>query len=181
MTTGIPQSILVPVDFSAVSNEALLFAMQLARCSSLPLLILHIVHHDACRPERYPRRSRKEQILPIDEIAGKILQAFMTDMREQHPDSAELATARVMAVNGLPATRIAEIARRTGASRIVMGSSGRSRLSRLLAGSVSDSVIRKSHVPVTLVHSNGTIRDHGKIDARQAGGVEPYQVSTEPG
>lgn len=105
----------------------------------------------------------------------------MTDMRKQHPDSAELATARVMAVSGLPATRIAEIARLTDASRIVMGGSGRSRLSKLLTGSVSDRVIRKSHVPVTIVHSNGAIRDHGKIDVHQAGGVEPYQVSTEPG
>ena len=176
-----PQPILVPVDFSTVSNEALLFAAQLARCSSLPLVVLHIVHQDAHRPNIYPRRNEMEQILPIEQIAEKMLQNFMIDMLERHPDSTPLANAKMMSVSGLPATRISEIACLIDAGLIVMGSNGRSSLSRLIAGSVSERVLRKSHVPVTIVHSNGTVRDHGKIDAHQTTRVDPYQVSAETG
>jgi nucleotide-binding universal stress UspA family protein len=66
----------VPVDLSAASNEALLFAAQLAKWSSLPLVILHVVHDDVHRPNIYPRRNEKEQMLPIDEIAESMLQNF---------------------------------------------------------------------------------------------------------
>lgn len=171
------QPILVPVDFSATSNEALLFAAQMAKWSSLQLVILHVVHDDVHRPNTYPRKNEKEQMLPIDEIAESMLQNFMADMREQHPDNAILANAGIMVVSGLPATRIPEIARQTGAGLIVMGGNGRTSLSKLIAGSVSERVIRQSDIPVTVFHSNGTVREHGKIGVPQADRAEPVQVS----
>jgi universal stress protein A len=181
LTTETAHTILVPIDFSTVSNEALLFAAQLAQCSSQSLVVLHVVHEKIHGPIIYPRRNEREQILPIDEIAEKMLQNFMADIREQHPDNAVLANAGMMVVNGLPATRIPEIARLTGAGLIVMGSNGRSSLSKLIAGSVSKKVIRKSHVPVTIAHLNGTVCQHGRIDARQIDGAEPFQLNAELG
>jgi len=174
-------SILVPIDFSTVSTEALLFAAQLAKCSSQSLVVLHVVHEDVHGPVIYPRKNEREQILPIDEIAERMLQNFMADVREQYPDSAILANAGMMVVSGLPATRIPEIACMTGAGIIVMGSNGRSSLSKLISGSVSGMVIRKSHVPVTIVHMNGTVCEHSRIDARQIDGAEPFRVSAELG
>lgn len=181
LTTETADSILVPIDFSTVSNKALLFAAQLAECSSQSLLVLHVVHEDVHGSYLYTRRNEWEQILPIDEIAERMLQDFMSDIREQHPDSAVLANAGMMVVSGLPATRIPEIARLTGADLIVMGSNGRSSLSKLVAGSVSKKVMRKSLVPVTIVHLNGTASEHGRIDAHRIDGTEPFQVSAELG
>lgn len=176
-----PPSILVPVDFSAASREALLFAAQLATCSSLPVIVLHVIHDDVHRPDLYPRRNATEQILPIADIAEQRLQRFMSRLQEAHPDNTLLANAGMLLVNGLPATRIPEIARRIGAGLIIMGGSGRGKLSKLIAGSVSDSVIRHSPVPVTVVHANGSIHEHPAPGTTRDAGAVPYQVSESPG
>jgi len=152
------RTILVPVDFSPASDEALQFALRLAACSSQRLVVLHVVH-ESVNGQHYPRKNEKELILPIDEIAENMLQTFMVDMRERHPGNAALANAGMMVVTGLPATRIPEIAHRIGAGLIVMGSNGRSSLAKLLAGSVSEKVARDGRVPVTIVHANGTVRE----------------------
>ena len=160
--------ILVPVDLSATSSEAILIAAQLAGHSSQPLVILHVAHDDIHQPNIYPRRSETEQLLPLEEIAETALQNFMTKMRDQYPDTEVLANAGMMVISGLPATRIPEIARKISASLVVMGGNGRTSLSKLIAGSVSEKVIRQSTVPVTIVHSNGMAWEHSEVDVRQA-------------
>ena len=169
--------VLVPVDFSSATNESLLYAAQQAECSSQSLVVLHVAHDNACQPNIYPRRNEHEQILPIEEIAEIMLHEFMDNMREQHPDSAPLANARLIVVSGLPATRILEIARQIEAGFIVMGGNSRSRLSKLIGGSVSEKVIRKSPVPVTIIHSDGAFLQHGRSDVRRAAGAEPFRAS----
>ena len=153
-TTETARSILVPVDFSAVSRIALLFAVQLAQCSSVPLIVLHVAYESLRRKNGYPRT--KDVILPIEEIAEGMLHDFMADIRNEYPDNDLLVEAGLVVVSGLPATRIPEIARQTGAGLIVMGGDGRTRLKKLITGSVSGSVIRHTPVPVTIVHANGT-------------------------
>lgn len=159
--------IMVPVDLSEASQEALLLAAQLATSSSRSLLILHVVHDDLHHPEIYPRRNEIEQVLPIEEIAERVFQDFMADMRKRHPDNEALANAGLIMVSGLPATQITEVARQTGADLIVMGSNCRTSLSRLMAGSVSEKVIRQSPVPVTIVHSSGTSVEDDSTDAHR--------------
>jgi len=161
--------VLVSIDLSANSNEALLLAAQLAASSSRSLVVLHVAHDDIHQPNIYPRRNEVEQVLPIEEIAESVLQDFMAEMRKQHPDNAVLANAGLIVVSGLPASRIPEVARLTGASHIVMGGNGRSSLSKLMAGSVSEKVIQKSPVPVTVVHSSGTAREEDGHDVRRSG------------
>ena len=161
--------ILVPVDLSAASREALLLAVQLAGQSSQPLVILHVAHDDIQQPNIYPRRNETEQLLPLEEIAERALLNFIANLREQHPDSAVLANAGMMVVSGLPATRIPEIARKIGAGLVVMGGNGRTSLSKLIAGSVSEKVIRQSPVPVTIVHSSSKAWEHGNIEEQLAG------------
>jgi nucleotide-binding universal stress UspA family protein len=46
---------------------------------------------------------------------------------------------------------IVELAQSIGAGMIVMGSRGHGRIRRALMGSVSDSVVRHAHCPVTIV------------------------------
>jgi nucleotide-binding universal stress UspA family protein len=46
---------------------------------------------------------------------------------------------------------IVELAQEVGAGLIVMGSRGQGRLRRALVGSVSESVVRHAHCPVTIV------------------------------
>lgn len=52
---------------------------------------------------------------------------------------------------GSPAERIVTVAEETGADHVVVGSHGRSGVSRLLLGSVAERVVRTSPVPVTVI------------------------------
>jgi len=62
-------------------------------------------------------------------------------------------------------------------TKIGCGISGRSSLSKLIGGSVSEKVIRQSPVPVTIIHSNGAVLERSRNDVRQADGAESSQVS----
>lgn len=157
--------ILVPVDLSAASYEALLFATQLAVDSSRSLVILHVVHDDIQRPNTYPRRNEIEQMLPIEEIAERVFRDFVADLCKQYPDNAVLANAELMLVRGLPATRITEVAHQTGAGHIVMSGNRRTSLSKLLMGSVVERVIQHCTVPVTIVNSGNTVLTENGVDA----------------
>jgi nucleotide-binding universal stress UspA family protein len=63
---------------------------------------------------------------------------------------------RVVLTEGLPATRILDVATRDDVAMIVLGSHGRSGAARMMLGSVVDEVSRQSKVPVTIVRSTWT-------------------------
>lgn len=152
MTASITeQSILVPVDFSPCSEEALLFAADLATCLPCPLIVLHVVHDPGQAPGYYAMKGRKKQLRRLEDIAADMLEEFMTGMKKKHPDRPALGTAETRLVVGLPVTRILETAEKLQAGMIVMGSQGRTGLARVLLGSKAEQVVRLSPIPVTIV------------------------------
>ena len=145
------QPILVPVDFSSCSRNALLFAGKFASCVGAPLLVLHVVHDQNRKPGLYSNNRGRMSMRPMIDIAADMLDEFIDGVRQQDSATDALATARTLPVNGLPAQRIGEIAVRENAALIVMGTHGRSGLSRLTSGSVAGDVVMRSPVPVTVV------------------------------
>ncbi len=148
------RSVLVPVDFSPRSTAALLFASQLVHCARLPLLILHVIHESCEQTGFYRKHDASRRVLtlpPIEDVAQRMMQDFLSDLRKQHPDHEVLKTVRTLLVSGLPAKRIAEVASQENAVMIVMGSHGRTGLSHLLLGSVAEQVTRHSRIPVTII------------------------------
>ena len=145
--------ILVPVDFSSCSEAALLFAAHFAACAQAPLLVLHVVHEPRDDPGFY-RRGRQGYsgfMRPLEDVAGEMLADFIAELEVHEALREVLAAARTRLVSGLPARRIQEVALREDAALIVMGSHGRTGLSRLTVGSVAAEVARHSAVPVTVV------------------------------
>ena len=63
------------------------------------------------------------------------------------------ATAESLVVEGTPADALLEVAAERGADLIAIGTHGRRGLRRLLVGSVAESVVRRSPVPVVVVRS----------------------------
>ena len=147
--------ILVAVDFSAHSERALVWAAESASASGADLIVLHVVHDPASSPGHYARRyakgSPRKALRRLEEAADEMLETFMADCRERHPDLKPLADARTTLVVGIPASRIVEVAQREGAGQIVVGSQGRTGLSRLLLGSKAQRVAQLSPLPVTIV------------------------------
>lgn len=140
-----PQPILVPVDFSDSSADALLWASDLAEQIGAPLIVLHVIHDLA--PGSYVR-TEDGTLESYEQAATEAMDEFIELAASQHPYAG---TAQRILVSGIAPTRILEIASRESAGHIVMGSHGRTGISHFLLGSKAERVAQLSPVPVTIV------------------------------
>ncbi len=148
--------ILVAIDLSQYSEEALLWAARAARDFGVPLVALHVVHDPGEAPGYYQHVKKHEKHLHrIEELATEMMDAFLEDMAEKHPKL--LTDLSHQLVVGLPINRILEVAEDVDAQLIVMGSHGRTGLPHLLLGSKAEKVAQLSPIPVTIVKA-GTVK-----------------------
>lgn len=143
--------ILVPVDFSAHSQAALLKACELADCTRQPIIILHVVHDPAEMPGYYSLVTKKKKIAHIEDLAQEAFDTFVQDTIEHNPDIKLLQEAQTMLVVGLPVNRILEMIEVTNASMVVMGSHGRTGMKHIMLGSKAEQVVRLCPVPIMIV------------------------------
>jgi nucleotide-binding universal stress UspA family protein len=153
--------ILVPVDFSPHSAAALLWAAEAARRFDAPLLVLHVVHDPGAAPGYYTRTGSEGHLRRLEESAEIMLDEFLRRIRRDHPELDGVTEFHRELVVGLPANRILEVAERSGARMIVMGSQGRTGLAHLLLGSKAERVVQLSPIPVTIVKAEPPIGGAG--------------------
>ena len=148
--------ILVGIDFSEGSKEALAWAAEMAIAFNAALIALHVVHDPAEAPGYY---LRAHEFVPgeIERIAQTMMAEFIADARKQLPRLSEVRRVDTAVVVGLPVTRILEVAEREGARSIVMGAQGRTALGDTLLGSKVERVTRLSQIPVTIVKTQAAI------------------------
>lgn len=131
------KTILHPTDFSKPSEYALRFACALARDYKARLLLLHVVE-----PPVYYGELGMTVPLPADfhESLHK---------RLEHLVAADAGVpVETVLIEGGAAKEILRVAEEQHCSLIVLGTHGRTGLSRVLLGSVAEDVIRHSRVPV---------------------------------
>jgi len=143
--------ILVPVDFSGHSLAALLKACELAECTGLPVIILHVVHDPAEMPGYYSLVTKKKKIAHIGDLAQEAFDTFVHDAIEQNPNVKVLQEAQTKLVIGLPVNRILEMVDITQASMVIMGSHGRTGMKHIMLGSKAEQVVRLCPVPIMIV------------------------------
>jgi len=137
------ETYLIPIDFSRGSDKAFDHAMKLARERKTKLIALHVVPAELIYP---PTGGRFDFYGLMERDARANFRKLLKRKRLQ-PKDCELVLAR--------GTDFAEIiarqAKRLRASMIVMGSHGRTGLSRLLLGSVAERALRYAECPVLIV------------------------------
>lgn len=143
--------ILVPVDFSAHSRAALEHAALLSQCLRAPIAVLHVVHDPGDAPGYYQVKGRKKQLRRLEDVAEEMLDGFMDKAAKRHPHSDAVKHAERLLVTGLPVNRILEVAKKLKPSVVVMGSAGRTGLSRMLLGSKAEQVVRMCPYTITIV------------------------------
>jgi nucleotide-binding universal stress UspA family protein len=148
------QPILVPVDFSAYSAVALEHGADLAEALKVSLLVLHVVHDLGEAPGYYAVKGRGKQLRRMEDVASDMLNEFLHEARKKHPKNSALGNAETALVVGLPVNRILEVAKKSGASMIVMGSQGRTGLAHALLGSKAEQVVHLSPIPVTIIKAD---------------------------
>ncbi len=146
--------LLVAVDFSPYSEQALCFAGQLAEKLKAQLLVLHVIHDPAEAPGFYAQKGKKKKFLKsMEEAAQEMMDAFLLKMRQAYPNQMPIKKAKPLLVVGTPVTRIVEVAEKKKVNMIIVGSHGRTGLAHLLVGSKVQRVVQLSPVPVTVVKS----------------------------
>lgn len=121
--------IMVAVDGTPAARAALHVALDLARAQKRTLSIINVVKH-----------GRKHW------LAAEPVLSEAADAARAANIAFELIT-----MAGPPADSIIASARQEHSPMIVIGTSGRSDLARLVLGSVAASVVERAHVPVTVV------------------------------
>jgi nucleotide-binding universal stress UspA family protein len=129
--------ILVPTDFSTASDAALPHAEVLAKQKSASLLILHVEEP----PLAY---GGGELYYGLPEPSSERILKMLEDVKPSDPSIP--CTHRL--TMGDPAGEIVRIAAEEGAEMIVLGTHGRTGVTRLLMGSVAEAIVRRAPCPV---------------------------------
>lgn len=131
------ESILVPIDDSESSTEALEFALE--NDPDARFVVIHV--HEPVYGETLVGQDEAE-------ADADALFEEARSIAEEYGVELETVTDRG---KGTPSEAIVEYAENNPVEKIVMGSHGREGASRVLLGSVAENVTRRSPVPVTVV------------------------------
>ena len=138
------RSILCPVDFSEESRQALLWASAIAQHRGGELTVLSVVE---------PLLAQAARIrLGVDLSRAEAAPALREFVEATLPEPERQASrVRMEVTEGDPSEVILQTARRQEAGLIVMGTHGLGGLRKLLLGSTTEQVLRRTEWPVLAV------------------------------
>jgi nucleotide-binding universal stress UspA family protein len=145
------EKILVPVDFSPYSQEALSYAKEVAALYGAGLQVLHTIEEPAY-PYFYTPGGTYSPVEQLEALREKAEEAL--DKMLSETPGPEVPAERIVAT-GRPASEIARFAEARGSDMVVIATHGLTGLERLLVGSTAEQVVRLAHCPVFTVKSFG--------------------------
>jgi nucleotide-binding universal stress UspA family protein len=132
------KNVLVATDFSPPSDAALIYGRALARRFGASLHLLHAVENFFLRPTASDPQAFMAS-------KARMVDALLTD------DDRRLGARSGIEVSDSPAEAIADYAKAEGIDLIVIGTHGRTGMSRFLLGSVAEHLLRTAPCPVLTV------------------------------
>lgn len=141
------KSILVPVDYSEHSRRALEQALSLA--GDAAVAVVHVWDRPAYVGEEvvaHPDGSRRSLSDLIRDNAERDMTEFLSQVKNP---GARAFTHRL--ISGDPVSAIIAEATKPGYDLLVVGTHGRTGVTKLLLGSVTEKLIRLSPIPVLTV------------------------------
>lgn len=141
------ESVLVPTDGSEVANRGIDHALDLAEAYDATVHVLAVVRADQDYGVIGPGAT------------GSLADAHRDTTERDASDAAAAARERGLDVeatveSGSPYLAIVEYVRDHDIDVVVMGTHGRGGVTRLLAGSVTEQVVRRSDAPVVTVRAH---------------------------
>ena len=139
--------LMVGVDNSECSARALKYAAKRAEEAKLQLIIVHVIDWSpftfSTPKENEERHNRREA--ELERANNEIVRPAVSEFRSQG------IYARGVVRHGHPAETINAVAQEFGATNIIIGKTGSSRLKTQLFGSVANTLVQISELPVTVV------------------------------
>ncbi len=141
------RSILVPLDFSASSEHAVRVGASLAGRYAAKLTLLHVVH----LPMPVPTFDGTDVIVDYEVLTKHSEEAARTELGRLLEVTGLTGKVDVRIEIGDPVTTILDVIEDRQVDLVVMGTHGRTGLSRLIMGSVTDRILRTAPCPVLAV------------------------------
>ena len=137
-----PQHFLVPIDFSPYADQALTYAIDLAKALKARLTLVHVMYIPTMVEVNiapYQVQIENESQRALDEALQRVCNTGLE--------------GDTILKQGVPFQAILEAARDTAADLIIMGTHGRTGLEHVLLGSVAEKVVRLAPCPVLVTRS----------------------------
>lgn len=142
------KNILIPIDFSASSNQVFELAHCLAKQNGATLHLLHVID-----PVYYRKEQTKNSDLAfIKKIRCENAKEELRKFKFELPYS-DVEIIEVL-LEGTPHKEILNYSKQNDIDLIVIASHGWTNLSHMVMGSIADKIMRQSDVPVICVKSN---------------------------
>ncbi|HRH10485.1 MAG TPA: universal stress protein [Bacteroidia bacterium] len=142
------KNILVPVDFSSIAENALLYAIGLCQLDRSSILLLHVLIEEGSESTQQEKRREAEK--KMKGLCVKI----------EHAGKIEYKYQIVM---GDPVKEIIHVANKEKTGMIVMGTKGESNLESAIFGSNAANVINTAHCPVLTIPEGTKFKLPNKI------------------
>jgi len=145
------RGIMVPVDFSSYSKQAVNYAAMIAKKFNAGIVLAHVI--DSLSYSVTDTLKVIEHRRALETIAGTLLDNLSKQLREKN------LKVKTYLVSGAPYREILKKTQLEKVDLIVMGTHGRTGVAHLLLGSVAERVVRLSPCPVLTVRlSSGNRR-----------------------
>ena len=152
------KTILVPTDFSKCANNAMMYALEVAKRIEAKVLALYVVY-----PSEGVDNNMYDAFMIDDYVQqrNKAMESWAKRFkRSEHLKGIEIATeCRV----GFPVSVISHAASQMNVDLIVMGTTGANGLKGILLGSTAGGVLTSSHRPVLVVPKNASFRNYARF------------------
>jgi len=146
------KEVMIATDGSETSERAAKVGIDIARRSGGRVTAIYVV--DVFRLARLPGYTAfpglKDKLMELMQKEGREATADV----EKHALEAGISCQKIVA-EGDPGDELLRLSSETGMDLLIMGSVGRTGLTRFLLGSVAEKVVRRSTVPVLLIPGGG--------------------------
>jgi nucleotide-binding universal stress UspA family protein len=162
------ERILVPLDFSPASAEALDFAVWLAKQFHAAIHLVHVYPPDEASSVPGAGHLLFESAEAIERLNEELMGIHRKHVPTFRPDSCFIRRGR-------PYEEIVRLAREIGADLIVLATRGHSGLKHLLLGSTAERVVRNASCPVLIARK----RKQKSKASREAFAIRTILVPTD--
>jgi universal stress protein A len=140
------QKILCPIDFSAPSRNALRYANEFAKAMNAKITVMHVIQ---------PQPIAADVNVPYVPLEIDLEKNAKEDLEQIVKEEVQegVLVEQVMAF-GLPSDCVIAQAQKENVDLIILGTHGRTGISRLLMGSTAENVIRHAACPVLVVKAS---------------------------
>ncbi|MFI5203160.1 MAG: universal stress protein [Flavobacteriales bacterium] len=139
------KKILVPIDFSANSKNALKYALKVAEMNHAKVSVLYVYSLFSGAPERIVGQAKLDMVDPAVKAYNDV-----KDLIKKVNAGGKIKT-EILIKDGIPEVVIIETAKKMKAGLVVIGRTGNSAIQRFFIGSTVANVLKQSDIPVLVI------------------------------